>query len=131
MEVTRAARHLVVAGLLFGVLPSGARAQTPTAVDPYFEFLVARHLEGEGDNSGALAALQRAAAAEPKSAEVRAEIAAFHLRHNQRNDAEKAAREALAIDANNVEANRVLGMLLSATIDRDTTNSPQIAATIR
>ena len=40
----------------------------------YFEFLNARRLENLGDNDGALAALQRAASADPMSAEVRAEI---------------------------------------------------------
>src|SRR3954468_24703490 len=101
MELTRAAGPLVIAALLLGLTPPGALAQ-PAGVDAYYEFLVARHLEGEGDNAGALAALQRAAAAEPKSAEVRAEIAAFQMRHNQRVEAEKAAREALAIDEDNL-----------------------------
>src|SRR3954470_4357937 len=116
MELTRAAGPLVIAGLLLGLTPSGALAQ-PAGVDSYYEFLAARHLEGEGDNAGALAGLQRAAGAEPKSAEVRAEIAAFQMRHNQRGDAEKAAREALAIDENNVEANRVLGQILASNAD--------------
>jgi tetratricopeptide (TPR) repeat protein len=131
MEVTRAARRLVVAGLLCGLVPAGVSAQAPAAVDPYYEFLVARHLEGEGDNAGALAALQRAAAADAMSAEVRAEIAAFQMRHNQRPEAEKAAREALALDANNVEANRVLGQILALNSERETGNVQQTAATIR
>jgi tetratricopeptide (TPR) repeat protein len=131
MEVTRAARRLVVAGLLLGSTPSGVFAQSAAAVDPYYEFLVARHLEGEGDNAGALAALQRAAAAEPKSAEVRAEIAAFQMRRNQRADAEKAARESLAIDADNLEANRVLGQILAANSERENTNREQVAAIVR
>jgi len=131
MEVTRAAAHLVVAGLLLGLVPSAAHAQAPAGVDAYYEFLVARHLEGEGDNAGALAALQRAATAEPRSAEVRAEIAAFQFRHNQRAEAEKASRDALAIDENNMEANRVLGQILAANSDRDSNNPQQTAGFIR
>ncbi len=124
MELTRAAGPFVVAGLLLGLAPSGAIAQSSSGVDAYYEFLVARHLEGEGDNPGALAALQRASAAEPRSAEVRAELAAFHMRHNQRVEAEKAAREALAIDDDNMEANRVLGNILASNADREA-NTPQ------
>jgi tetratricopeptide (TPR) repeat protein len=124
----RAARSLIVAGLLVGVSPAASFAQA--AVDPYFEFLNARHLEGEGDNDGALAALQRAAAAEPKSAEIRAEIASFYLRRNKRVEAEKAARDAVAIDANNVEGNRVLGQLVAANAD-SATSQPQQAAALR
>jgi tetratricopeptide (TPR) repeat protein len=131
MEVTRAARRLLVAGLLIGWAPASVLAQPATAVDPYFEFLAARHLEGEGDNAGALAALQRAAAADPASAEVRAEIAAFQLRHNQRSEAEKAARDSLTIDANNMEANRVLGQILAANADRENTSADQIAVSVR
>jgi len=131
MELTRAAGALVVGGLLLGLAPSPAHGQTTAGVDAYYEFLVARHLEGEGDNAGALAALQRAAVAEPRSAEVRAEIAAFQMRHNQRGEAEKAAREALAIDENNTEANRVLGLILANNADRESTNAQLIATYVR
>jgi tetratricopeptide (TPR) repeat protein len=131
MALTRV-RRVVVAVLLLAAAPAGASAQAPTptsaAADPYYEFLLARHLEGDGDNAGALAALQRAAAADPMSAEVRAEIASFYMRRSQRSDAEKAAREAIAIDAGNVEANRVLGLLAAANADGDR-NSPQQIAT--
>jgi tetratricopeptide (TPR) repeat protein len=105
---------LIVA--LLGVLvPALAVAQGPA--DAYFEFLMARRLESEGDNRGALSALERAAAADPKSAEIRAEIASFHLRRNQRSEAEKAALAALALDEGNVEANRVLGNLYAAAAE--------------
>lgn len=111
------ARTLIVAftiGALGGLAPRPAQAQTP---DAYFEFLMARRLESDGNNAAALAALERAAAAAPASAEVKAEIAAFHYRRNQRPEAEKAARAALALDENNVEANRILGQVLTAALD--------------
>src|SRR5688572_23898828 len=98
--------------LAAALLPSGAFAQG--AADPYFEFLMARRLESQGDTAGALAALNRAAAADRTSAEIRAEIAAFQLRHNRREEAEKAAREALALDEANVEAHRALGLIHAA-----------------
>jgi len=110
MPVTRAASCVLVVGLLATVLPAPAFAQT--AGDPYFEFLMARRLESQGDQAGALAALQRAAATDPKSASIRAEIAAFQLRRNRREDAEKAANEALALDAENVDAHRVLAVVV-------------------
>ena len=131
MELTRVAGSFVVAALLLGLAPAPAHGQAAAGVDAYYEFLVARHLEGEGDNPGALAALQRAAVAEPKSAEVRAEIAAFQMRHNQRGEAEKAAREALAIDENNMEANRVLGQILASNADRESSNAQLIALYVR
>jgi len=110
-RVLRAAVFVVACG---GLAPQPLFAQTP---DAYFEFLMARRYESEGNNQAALAALERASSASPASAEVKAEIAAFHYRRNQRPDAEKAARAALAIDEKNVEANRILGQLLTGVVE--------------
>jgi tetratricopeptide (TPR) repeat protein len=98
---------LLVLGL---VAPPRAAAQT----DPYLEFLTARRLEAEGNNAEARSALERAAAADPTSAEIRAELAGFHMRQNDIPAAEAAAREALKLDASNVEAHRVLGLIAAA-----------------
>jgi tetratricopeptide (TPR) repeat protein len=51
---------------------------------------------------------------DPKSAEIRAELAALHMRQNELAAAETAAREALALDASAIEAHRVLGLIYSA-----------------
>ena len=108
MLLRRAAGLLLAALLVHGPIASAQ------AVDPYLEFLLARRLEQEGDAAGARAALERAAAADPQSAEIRAELAGLHLRQNDAEAAEKAAREALARDDGSVEAHRVLGLLYSA-----------------
>src|SRR3954468_15182215 len=117
MPKMRAAAPFLVAGLLAGYVP--ARVGGRGTPDPYYEFLIARRLEGDGNTAGAVAALERAAAADPKSAEVRAEIAALYLRQNQPEPAEKAARAALLLDAKNPDANRVLGLLEAAQVDAD------------
>jgi tetratricopeptide (TPR) repeat protein len=103
---------------MIGLTPAAGLAQQ-RAGEAYYEFLMARRLETAGDAAGALAALERAAAADPKSAEIRAEIAAFYFRRTppQRVEGERAAKEALALDENNVEANRALGFLYAATVD--------------
>src|SRR3712207_1838864 len=101
MPFTRLAGPLVAA-LLIGLAPAPALAQG--AADAYFQFLMGRRLESAGDNQGALAAFQRAAVADPQSAEIQAEIASFHLRRNQRAEAEKAAKAALTLDQDNAEA---------------------------
>jgi tetratricopeptide (TPR) repeat protein len=128
MPALRAACTMLVAALLATSVPSAAFAQS--AADPYFEFLMARRLEAAGDTSGALAALMRAAAADKASAEIRAEIASFHLRQNRRDEAEKAAREALALAADNLEAHRVLGLVYAGDADAaaEKRQGPQSAA---
>src|SRR5439155_24309770 len=97
---------------LFLSLPGITFAQT--TADAYYDFLIARHLEAQGDSKGAQAALEKAVATDPKSAEVRAELAAFHLRRDANDDAERVAKEALQLDDKNSEAHRVLGMLYAA-----------------
>jgi tetratricopeptide (TPR) repeat protein len=106
-----AAASVVLAAMILTAAPAVASAQSAEA---YYEFLLARRLEAQGDQAGALAALGRAAAADPRAAEVRAEIASFQLRRNQRAEAEAAAREALVLDGDSLEAHRVLGVLYAA-----------------
>src|SRR6185503_6186594 len=110
-----ALRIPVVAACLLVLSMAGAAAAQST--DAYFEFLMARRLEAQGDQAGALAALERAAAADPASAEVRAEIASFQLRRNRRTESETAALQALKLDDGNLEAHRVLGLIYSANVD--------------
>ncbi len=101
-----------VLGAALCLTPHVALAQTNA--DAYYDFLMARHLEAQGDSKGAQAQLEKAVAADPKSAEVRAELAAFHLRRDAGDDAERVAKEALQIDDKSSEAHRVLGMLYAA-----------------
>src|SRR5688572_949907 len=98
--------------VLLGLSPAVAVAQQVASTNPYYDFLRARRLE-EDDSQKALEALLRAAAADPTSAEIKAEIAGLYSRRDPPNrfETEKYAKEALAIDENNVEANRTLGYL--------------------
>ena len=113
-------RTLRVAPLLIGVGLAVAFAgpvHGQTTPDAYFEFLLALHLESSGDTQAAVAQLEKAVAADPRSAEVRAELAALHLRRDARDDAERVAKESLALDDANSEAHRVLGDLYAAKAD--------------
>ena len=104
--------------ILLGLSPVAAVAQQGQ-VNPYFEFLQARRLAGQDKPEAALAALPRAAAADPRSAEIKAEIAALYFQKKPpaNIEGEKFAREALAIDENNVEANRWLGNMYAGAVD--------------
>jgi tetratricopeptide (TPR) repeat protein len=123
-------RTLRVASLAFGAalflsLPSATFAQTaPSAntndqlnADALYDFLMARHLEALGDPKGAESELDKAAKEDPKSAEVRAELAAYHLRRDEDDAAEMDAKAALQIDPDNSEAHRVLGLLYAGRAD--------------
>lgn len=119
-------RRVALILVILGLSPVAAMAQQSSS-NPYYDFLQARRLEGEGNPDGALAALQRAAAADAGSAEIKAEIAALYLRKtpaspSDRAQGEKFAKEALAIDENNVQANQSLGYLYANTVDAAATS---------
>ena len=119
----RRIRALLIAALI--LLPSTAIPAAAQSASAYFEFLMARRLEAAGDQPGALAALERASAADPMSADVRSEIASFQLRRSRPREAETAALQALKLDADNMEAHRVLGLVYAADADALNTTSAQ------
>jgi len=82
-----------------------------------FEFMMARRMESAGDMPGALASLERARKLDPEAAEIPAEIAGYYYRQNKPTEAIAAARQALEIDKDNVEAHSVLGNVFSSWAD--------------
>ena len=84
-----------------------------------YYFLLARQLEDNDKPEEAIAALQKALALEPKSAELRAELAGVYARQNRAVEAITTAEEALTFDAANREANRLLGSIYSALADQN------------
>lgn len=105
----------VVAWVVGTAAAAGAQpTPPPPQAQAYYEFLLARRLESQGDATGALAALNRAQTLDPRSAEVLAELAGFHARQNNGEDAVTAAEKALTIDPANVEAHRMLGLVFAA-----------------
>jgi tetratricopeptide (TPR) repeat protein len=87
---------------------------TGESATAYFEFLRGRHLESLGRAADALEAYERAAKAHPRSAEIRAEVAALHARQNRPDEAIANANAALKLDAANPEAHWVLGTVYAA-----------------
>lgn len=108
-----------LAAVLMG-LPAAAQSTSQpspvaqTSAQAYYDFMLARRLESNGDVKGALAALDRAEKLDPKSAEVLAERAALYARQNQGPQAQQAAERALQLDKGNVEAHRILALVYSA-----------------
>lgn len=100
------------------VRPAAARPVPERTADrqseAYYQFVLGRHLESEGDVDGAVKALREAARLDPKSAEILAELSALYARDNKIREAITAAESALAADAGNATAHRVLGMIYAS-----------------
>lgn len=108
---------------VLGISAGVSAAQPPRAAssqgEAYYEFLLGRHLESEGEVDQAIAAYERARRLDPGSAEPPAELAGLYAREGRLDAARAMAETALAIDAANVEAHRVLGSVFSAIADND------------
>lgn len=111
--------RVVLTAALVLSLAGTAVAQTPepASAQAYYEFMLARHLESDGNAAGALEALKRAQALDPKSAEILAELAGHYARQNKGAEAIDAAERALVLSATNVEAHRILGLVYAAWSD--------------
>ncbi len=115
-------RACLAAGALALLASAGATAQPapPAAASSdtaYFEFIRGRHLEGQGRLAEALESFERAAAAQPHSAQIRAEIAGLYARQSKTDEAIREAHKALALDPENVEANWVLGTIYATLLE--------------
>ena len=104
--------------VLFALLPVALSAQGTQAAPPAqtgetagYYFLLARHYENTGRVPEAVAAFQKALELEPKSAEIRAQLAALYAREDRAVEAVDAAEDALKYDPANQEANRILGSI--------------------
>ena len=98
---------------------AGQPPRPPSPAEAYYEFLLGRHLEGEGEIDEAIAAYERARRLDPSSAEPAAELAGLYARQGRFAEARAVAEAALAIDASNGEAHRVLGSVFAALADND------------
>lgn len=93
---------------------AAAATSAPAPSEAYYQFLLGRHLESEGQVEEAIEAHQRAARLDPTAAEVPAELASLYARQGRFRDAVDAAGRALAVDSDNVEAHRVLGSIYAS-----------------
>ena len=110
------------AGQAGGARPPAPARQAPApTVSPkseaYYQFMLGRHLEGDGDIDGAIKAYGEASKLDPKSAEIVAELAGLYARESKAREALDSAQAALAIDPDNVSANRLVG-IINASIAR-------------
>lgn len=102
--------------------PAAAQPPTPRQAEAYYEFLLGRSLENDGEIEAAIAAHQRASRLDPTSADLPAELAAVYARQGRFDEARTAAEAAIALDADNLEANRVLGSVFAALVDSESKN---------
>ncbi len=103
--------------------PSTAAAGDPVA-DAYYQFVLGRRLEDEGEVDGAIKAFRRAMELDPSSADLPTELAGLFMRQNREIEAIDTALSALKIDPANGEAHRILGSIYAERAEHDQGNAP-------
>src|SRR5689334_14157814 len=102
-------------------LQNGSLATPPDKVaEAYTQFLIGHHLEEVDDAAGAITAFKRAMELDPRAADVPAELAGVYLRQQHLDEALAAAEQALKIEPDNREANRVVGIVYASRVDERT-----------
>lgn len=121
---------LMALGLAASAAAQESAPEPPTPPEAYYQFLMGRHYEGEGQLEQAVEAHQRAAQLDPTAAEVPAELASLYARQGRFQEAMKTAEQALRVDASNVEAHRVLGSIYATMAEsrRDSAEAIENAA---
>jgi tetratricopeptide (TPR) repeat protein len=106
---------------MMGVPAAAAQPARPAdaPADSSYYFLLGRHLENVGRIDEAVAAHKRAIEMDPKSGELRAELAGLYARQNNAAEAVAQADAALALDPDNIDAHRVLGMAYAEYAERN------------
>jgi tetratricopeptide (TPR) repeat protein len=117
-------RRFLALAAAFALLPASAGAgftQTPASQreSAAYYFLAAQQYEEDGKIDEAIAALKKAIGLEPKSAELRAQLAGLYARQDRIVEALNTAEEALKFDAGNREANRLIGSIYSALAEQN------------
>jgi tetratricopeptide (TPR) repeat protein len=122
-------RSFLAVAALFALLPVSvgaipAQQSTAERESAAYYFLAAQYFEDNGKIDEAIAALKKAIDLEPKSAEVRAELASVYARQNRVVEALDTAEAALKLDPDNREANRLIGSIYSALAEQNRTLRP-------
>ncbi len=100
----------------------GGRAAAPAGADPaaiaqaYEQFLLARRLDDENNQEGAIQAYRRAMALDPTAADIVSSLAELYMRTDRNADAIALGEQALKIAPANREAHQVLGTIYAARL---------------
>src|SRR5262245_32878575 len=110
--------------------PPGSSQPSSKSGEAYAQFLIGHRLAENDDEAGAIAAYKRAMELDPQAADIPAELAGLYLQQNKVQEAMSAAEQALKVDPENREANRVIGIVYAAMSEsgdgrgRQTTSRP-------
>ena len=102
--------------------PAGAGQPQKAAdalAEAYYQFVLGRRLEDQGDVDGAIAAFTRTIKLDPSSAEPLTELAELYARQSRVRDAIESAEAAIKISPDHSKAHGILGSIYASLADRE------------
>src|SRR5262245_62892464 len=97
--------------------PPGSSQPSSKSGEAYAQFLIGHRLAENDDEAGAIAAYKKAMELDPTAADIPAELAGLYLQQNKIQEAMTTAQQALKVEPDNREGNRVLGIVYAAMSD--------------
>ena len=124
-------RYLLVLLLVLAMPGTGfTQGQTNTRAEAYYHFAKARFLDDEGQAAQAIDEYKKALELDPNNSLIYSEMAQSYLRNNRLREATDTAAKAISIDADNIEAHKLLTTIYLQAISRATAQQPPSTATI-
>src|SRR6059036_1642983 len=106
--------HKFVIGLLLVLataITGFAQGQTNTRAQAYYHFSKARLLDDQGQANQAIDEYKKALELEPNNSLIYSEMAESYARNNKVREASETANKAIQIDADNIEAHKLLSTI--------------------
>jgi tetratricopeptide (TPR) repeat protein len=124
-------RYLRVLLLVVVTATTGlAQSQTNTRTEAYYHFSKARFLDDQGQASQAIDEYKKALEFDPNNSLIFSEMAQSYLRNNRLREAADTAAKAITIDADDIEAHKLLTTIYLQAIGRATAQQPPSPETI-
>ena len=107
-----------------------AQGQTNTRAQAYYHFSKARLLDDQGQANQAIDEYKKALELEPNNSLIYSEMAESYARNNKVREASETANKAIQIDADNIEAHKLLSTIYLQIIGRANAQQPPSVDTI-
>jgi tetratricopeptide (TPR) repeat protein len=124
-------KHVLVLLLALATpITSFPQSQTNPRAEAYYHFSRARFLDDQGQANQAIEEYKKALELDPNNSLIYSEMAQSYVRNNNVREAVDTATKAIAIDADNVEAHKLLSTIYLQIISRANAQQPPSADTI-
>src|SRR5438094_2611179 len=121
---------LVLLLVLATALTGFGQSQTNARAQAYYHFSKARLLDDQGQPSQAIDEYKKALELEPNNSLIYSEMAESYARNNKVREASETANKAIQIDADNIEAHKLLSTIYLQIIGRANAQQPPSVDTI-